>query len=67
LIIAQLNGVKKRIEGRARASFADRRNGPSIICQALSLRGKALSGLFLLEVMLERVQVYISGVIVARS
>jgi hypothetical protein len=43
-----LNGVKKRIEGRARASFADRRNGPSIICQALSLRGKTLSGLSLL-------------------
>jgi len=43
LIIAQLSGVKKRIEGRARASFADRRNGPSIICQALSLRRKALS------------------------
>ena len=31
-----LDDVKKRIEGRARASCADRRNGPSIICQALS-------------------------------
>ena len=43
LIIAQLNGVKKRIERRAPAGCADRWKGPSIFCQALALSGKALS------------------------